>query len=179
MATVYLRPLELADLERTFRWHNDPKLYETLVSPYRFVSKSAEDEWIRKKMQFNNQEMQFAICLDEGNRHIGNIHMRGIDWVSRTAETGIFIGETDQQSKGYGQQAMRLLIKHAFNDLGLLRIWLTVFTDNIYAIRSYEKVGFVKEGTLRKHAFKLGQLKDLTYMGINADDAAAAWVKQG
>ena len=179
MANVFLRPLELADLERTFRWHNDPELYRTLVSPFRHVSRSAEDGWIRKKMEFSNAEMQFAICLDEGPRHIGNIHMRGIDWVSRTAETGIFIGEKDLQGKGYGQQAMRLLLKHAFNDLALLRVWLTVFDDNLGAIRSYEKVGFVREGLLRKHAYKLGEFKNLVYMGINVDDPGAAWVKQG
>jgi RimJ/RimL family protein N-acetyltransferase len=178
MGTVYLRPLELTDLDRTFRWHNDPKLYELLVSPFRHVSRTAEEEWIRKKMQFSNAELQLAICLTEGQEHIGNIHLRNIDWMSRTAETGVFIGESKYWSKGYGGQAMRLLLRHAFNDLGLLRVWLTVFDDNVRAIRSYEKCGFVVEGTLRKHAFKLGRFKNLVYMGINVDDPGTAWVRE-
>lgn len=178
MGTVYLRPLDLADLDRTFRWHSDPGLYEMLVSPFRYVSRTSEEEWLRKKMQFSNTEIQLAICLTEGNQHIGNIHLRNIAWVSRTAETGVFIGEAEHWSKGYGQQAMRLLLRHAFNDLGLLRVWLTVFDDNLRAIRSYEKCGFIVEGRLRQHAFKCGKFKDLIYMGINVSDPGAAWVKQ-
>lgn len=178
MATVYLRPLELGDLDRTFRWHSDPGLYEMLVSPFRYVSRISEEEWLRKKMQFSNAEIQLAICLKDGNQHIGNIHLRNVDWVSRTAETGVFIGEAENWSKGYGREAMRLILRHAFNDLGLQRVWLTVFADNQRAIRSYEKCGFVVEGTLRKHAFKCGELKDLVYMGINVADPGAGWVKQ-
>lgn len=177
MGTVYLRALEPADLDRTWKWHNDPSLYGWLVSPFRHVSRLSEEEWLRKKMSYSQSEIQLAICLEEGNCHIGNIHLRNIDWISRHAETGIFIGDAEHWSKGYGEQAMRLLLRHAFNDLGLHRVWLTVFDDNQRAIRSYEKCGFVVEGKLRKHAYKQGELKDLVYMGINVGDPGTEWVK--
>lgn len=170
MTKVYLRALALGDVDNTFRWHNDAGLYEHLVSPYRHVSRLSEEEWLRKKMAYSNAEMQFAICLAENDRHIGNIHLRGIDWVSRFAETGVFIGEPEFWSKGCGSEAMMLLLRHAYRDLNLRRIWLTVFADNQRAVRSYEKCGFVTEGRLRKHAYKNGEYKDLFLMAVNIDE---------
>jgi RimJ/RimL family protein N-acetyltransferase len=170
MENVYLRALELSDLEKTWKWHNDSGLYQMLVAPFRYVSRTAEEEWIRRKMAYSQTEFQLAICLKENNQHIGNINLRNIDLVSRLAEVGIFITEPEHWSKGYGQEAMRLLLRHAFDDLGLRRVYLTVFEDNHRAIRSYEKCGFVVEGRLRKHAYKCGQFKDLIFMGICVGD---------
>jgi RimJ/RimL family protein N-acetyltransferase len=170
MAPIYLRALDHSDLERTSKWHNDSGLYETLVNPFRYVSRAAEEEWIRRKAAYSQTEIHLAICLTESNQHIGNIHLRSIDWTARIAEVGIFIGEAEHRSNGYGSQAVRLMVRHAFNDLGLLRLYLTVFEDNHRAIRAYQKCGFVVEGRLRKHAFKLGRFKDLIFMGICRDD---------
>jgi len=175
MENVYLRAVELSDLDRTWKWHNDPGLYEMLVSPFRYVSQAAEEEWIRQKLAYSQTEIQLAICLKESNQHIGNIHLRNIDWVSRHAEAGIFIGEAEHRSKGYGQRAIRLMLRHAFNDLGLRRLYLTVFDDNHRAIRAYEKCGLVVEGRLRKHAYKLGEFKDLIFMGICVGDPGCDW----
>jgi RimJ/RimL family protein N-acetyltransferase len=170
MDDVYLRALEVADLERTWKWHNDPRLYDTLVSPFRYVSQAAEEVWIRTKVAYSRTEVQLAICLKEGDRHIGNIHLTDIDWVARHGSLGLFIGETEDRSKGYGQQAVRLMLRHAFADLGLYRVYLTVLDDNPQAIRVYEKCGFVVEGRLRQHAYKRGQFRDLILMGICVSD---------
>lgn len=170
MADVYLRALEPADAERTSKWHNDPSLYDTLVSPFRYVSRAAEEEWLRRKTAYSQTEIPLAICLREGDRHIGNIHLTDIDWISRHACFGIFIGEAQHQSRGYGQQATRLMLGHAFHDLGLRRVYLTVLDDNPRAIRVYEKCGFTVEGRLRQHVYKRGQFRDLIFMGICAND---------
>ncbi len=170
MEDVYLRALEPADLDRTQKWHNDPRLYDTLVSPFRYVSQAAEQEWLRTKAAYSRTEIQLAICLRKDDRHIGNIHLTDIDWVSRHGHLGVFIGQTQDQSKGYGQQAVCLMLGHAFADLGLHRVYLTVLDDNPRAIRVYEKCGFVIEGRLRQHAYKRGQFRDLILMGICAGD---------
>jgi len=172
---VYLRALEPSDLDRTWKWHNDSGLYEMLVNPFRHVSRAAEEEWIRRKAAYAQTEIQLAICLQEGDQHIGNIHLTDIDWVARHAGVGIFIGEEEHWSKGYGRQAMRLILRHAFNDLGLRRAYLTVLDDNPRAIRAYEKCGFVVEGRLRQHAYKRGQFRDLIFMGICVDDPGRDW----
>lgn len=170
MENVYLRALDLPDVDRTWKWHNDSRLYEMLVSPFRHVSRAAEEEWLRRKAAYSQTEIQLAICLREGDQHIGNVHLTNIDWISRHAGVGIFIGEEEHWSKGYGQQAMRLILRHAFHDLGLRRVYLTVLDDNPRAIRTYEKCGFIVEGKLRKHTYKRGQFRDLIFMGICVGD---------
>lgn len=175
MEDVYLRALEVSDLDRTWKWHNDPGLYATLISPFRYVSRAAEEEWLRRKAAYSQTEIQLAICLKEGERHIGDVYLTDIDWVSRHATVGIFIGETQYQSKGYGQQALRLILRHAFHDLALQHVHLTVLDDNTRAIRVYEKCGFAIEGRLRQHVYKRGRFRDLIIMGICAGDPGGDW----
>ena len=170
MEPVYLRALEIDDLERTHKWHNDPALYETLTSAFRYVSRVAEEEWLSKRLAYSTQEVNLAICLASNSQHIGNIYIKNIDWVARHAELGVFIGDPDQRSKGYGQAAMRLVIRHAFQDLGLQRLYGFILADNKASIRMCEKCGLVVEGKLRKHFFKGGELKDVVVMGLCADD---------
>jgi RimJ/RimL family protein N-acetyltransferase len=177
MEDVYLRALELSDVDRTHRWHNDARLYDMLVSPFRYVSHAAEEEWIRRKVAYSQTESQLALCLREGDQHIGNVHLTNIDWVSRHACVGIFIGAAQHWSKGYGRQAMRLILRHAFHDLGLHRVYLTVLEDNHRAIKTYEKCGFVVEGRLRQHDFKQGRFQDLIFMGICVDDPGGNWAE--
>ena len=78
----------------------------------------------------------------------------------------IRIGETSYRGRGFGTQALRLLIEHARKDLGLHRIELTVFPENAPAIRSYEKVGFLLEGMKREAAFIDGRWLDVAIMGL-------------
>jgi RimJ/RimL family protein N-acetyltransferase len=61
---------------------------------------------------------------------------------------------------------VRLVVNYAFNQLGLRRIYLEVLADNASAIRLYEKCGFKVEGTLRRHVFKDGKLKDVLIMAV-------------
>src|SRR6266511_1340668 len=111
---VYLLALEFTDLERTLAWHNDRALYATLASPFRFVSRATEEEWLRQAQAASPQQINLAICLTAPEEHIGNIYLRDIDWVARRAELHIFIGDPRQRGKGYGRAAVRLLIDYAF-----------------------------------------------------------------
>lgn len=175
MEPVYLRALELSDLERTHKWHNDPELYKMLGGTFRYTSRATEEDWLRRKQTYSVSvsEVNLAVCLAESLQHIGNIYLRNMDWVARNAELHIFIGEPDQRSKGYGEAAVRLLINYAFQDLGLLRLYLFVLEDNTPAMRVYEKCGFIVEGKLRRHAFKEGKFKDVLVMGICASDLSS------
>jgi diamine N-acetyltransferase len=172
MEPVYLRSLEVGDLDRTYQWHNNHELYKTM-GVFHYVSRATEEDWLRKKAAFSNDEVDLAICLTDTSQHIGNIYLRNIDWIARNAELRIFIGESDQRSQGYGQAAVRLLVKHAFEDLGLLRLYLTVIDGNEAARTAYEKCGFVVEGKFRKHFFNEGRFKDCWVMGLCAADLPA------
>lgn len=166
MEPVYLRALEVEDLERTHKWHNDPSLYKTLGSNFRFVSRSAEEAWLKQKCAFSKNEVNLAICLKDTNDHIGNIYLRDIDWISRRGTNHIFIGDTENRGKGYGQSAIRQLISYAFDELNLQKISLIIFADNDVARHIYKKCGFTVEGTLKRHFYKNGQFKDVICMGL-------------
>ncbi len=81
---------------------------------------------------------------------IGHIELDHIAWRSGDAELRIRIGEKAYWDQGFGTDAVRTLVRHAFSALGLTRVYLRVFAANRRAIRCYEKVGFRKEGRLRR-----------------------------
>ena len=92
---------------------------------------------------------------------IGNTSFMDIDWVSRNAEIGIFLGEKKVWSQGYGREAMKLMLRHGFNHMNLHRIYLRVYEHNIRGIKAYEHAGFVHEGRLRQDVFREGVYRDV------------------
>ena len=170
---VYLRPLEEADRERTHRWHNDRALYATLGGSFRLVSNDREEEWIRARAA-DASGVAAAICLASSDAHVGNVYLRGIDWIARRAEVHLFLADPAHRGQGYGTHAVRLIVEHAFRDLGLQRVHLEVLASNAVARRLYASCGFVEEGCLRGHAFKDGTPEDVIVMGRLRGDPAPA-----
>jgi RimJ/RimL family protein N-acetyltransferase len=158
------------DLRFTHKWHSDRDLYDTLVGPFRYVSLEAEEEWLRGKVAFSNQEVNLMICLHENAKPIGLVSVRDIDWFARKGHlAGIFIGEAEYQNQGHGTEALNLMIKHCFQDLGLNRIYTNILADNLASQAMFKKCGFSVEGQLRQHAFKEGKLRDVVLVGICSD----------
>lgn len=93
-----------------------------------------------------------------------------IIWEHGDAFVAIGLGERDYWGKGYGTDAMRVLLHYAFTELNLHRITLNVFAYNPRAIRSYEKCGFQHEGRQRGYLNRDGQRWDMIYMGILKHD---------
>ena len=161
----------MGDLENTHSWHNDEELFQTFGGIFRFVSINAEEEWLQEKVKFNNQEINLMICLEKNSEPIGIISVREIDWISRNAQlTGIAIGDPNYRGKGYGTEALKLLLQHYFEDLNMNRIWGYALSENKPSLRMLEKCGFKIEGELRNHVFKYGQYKDVTIVGLCAKE---------
>jgi RimJ/RimL family protein N-acetyltransferase len=78
----------------------------------------------------------------------------------------ITIGEKDLWGQGYGTEATRLMLAHAFLTMGIHRVSLAVFAFNERAIRSYRKVGFTVEGRAREAIFRDGRFWDEISMSI-------------
>lgn len=165
---VFLRALEDSDLDRTYGWHNDAKLYETLCESFQPVSRASETDWLHRKSARSSSEINLAICLQPAGEHVGNIYLRDICWVARRAALHVFIGGNVNRSKGYGQAAICQILQLAFSDLNLNRVYLEVLADNLAAIKTYEKCGFELEGRQKAHYFKAGQYKDGLIMGISS-----------
>jgi len=114
--------------------------------------------------------MNFAICLTEGSRHIGNCGLMGIDRDNRTATLGIFIGERDCRGRGFGTEAVRTLCRFAFEEMDLRKIRLDTHAGNEAALKAYERVGFRREGLLRQEFYRHGRALDVVRMGLLRDE---------
>ncbi len=87
-------------------------------------------------------------------------------WANQHAFVAIGIGEPEFWGKGYGLDAMQVILRYAFDELGLYRISLNVMSYNTRAIHLYEKIGFIHEGTQRECVYRDGQRWDLVYYGL-------------
>lgn len=161
---TYLRPIDADDIDQFVTWLNDEEVrqYLSIATPFNNIR---EREWV-DNLYKDNSNIILGIVVKESNKHIGNIGLHKISTINRHAELGIFIGDKDSWSKGYGTEAIKLIVDYGFNQLNLHRIYLEVLDFNKRAERSYEKAGFNKEGTNREHIFKNGKYCDLHIMSI-------------
>jgi RimJ/RimL family protein N-acetyltransferase len=163
---VQLRPVEREDLPRFVAWFSDPEVRRHLQA-YLPFSLSQEERWfeaVQERVQ-SGDEVLLAIET-EGGVHIGNVDLRAINWKDRHAELGIVIGEKSYWGHGYGTDTVRTMLRLAFEEMNLHRVFLRVDADNERGIRCYERVGFQREGTLRHAAFREGAYVDQHVMGI-------------
>jgi RimJ/RimL family protein N-acetyltransferase len=89
-----------------------------------------------------------------------------VDSVARTCELGITIGNKSYWGKGYGREAISLLVDYGFRYHNFRKVWLRVHGSNERAQRAYRAVGFTEEGRLRAHVYSNGNYDDLVFMGI-------------
>lgn len=161
---IYLRPMTYDDTECIVRWRNSDNVRKNFIYQALFTKESHES-WI-KTMVETGKVVQMMICEISGNKAVGSVYVRDIDAIHHKAEYGIFIGEDNARGKGYGTAAAKLMIRYCFEELKLHRLFLRAYADNMQAIRSYEKAGFVKEACLREDVCIEGEYKDIILMGI-------------
>lgn len=163
---VYLRPLEEKDIEGNYiSWLNDAEvnMYNSHhVYPYSLE----EGRAYIKKSQKDKGNLVLAIVTKRGNAHIGNISLQRIDYVSRSSEFAILLGEKKYWNKGYSKEASKLLLAHGFNALGLLRIHCGISSKNLSMQKLALSLGMTLEGRRRKALFKGGQFIDILEYGI-------------
>ena len=172
--SIYLRELERSDLPIINRWRADRDLVRTLGSPFRHVGQEVDARWFEQYQASRANNVRLAICGDDAASPLGVVYLINIDWLNRHAEFAIQIGQAGVRRKGYGEEASRQILRHAFADLNLNRIHLTVLQENQAAIGLYRKLGFVEEGVQRAAVFKDGHYANLVNMAILASEWPAA-----
>jgi len=163
-AHIALKALRATDSPLLWQWINDRELV-SFNSSYKPVSEEQHQAWF-EAIQQRADTFIFAIRLWETDQLIGSCQLHSINCVSRSAELQIRLGDAAEHGKGYGTEAVQLLLQFAFADLNLNRIYLHVFASNTRAIKVYEKSGFLREGTLRQAAYINDQYTDVLVMGI-------------
>jgi RimJ/RimL family protein N-acetyltransferase len=162
----YLSPIDIADAEKYTAWLNDLEVAYNLTLATANITLESEREILAKI----SKEHNYGIIDKKTDALIGNVGLIGISNLHRTAEVGIFIGDKSCWGKGYGTEALRLLIDYAFKVLNLNSIMLRVYSYNTRAIASYEKVGFKRVGEIREaHYFNM-KYHNLVLMDILPGD---------
>jgi RimJ/RimL family protein N-acetyltransferase len=102
--------------------------------------------------------------------HVGNISLQQINWINRSAELAIIIGEKDYHGKGIGTYAVKCMLYHAFMKMGLNRIWSGTSEKNIGMQKVFEKCGLEREGIFRQAKFLNGEFSDIWEYAILKND---------
>lgn len=162
---LYLSPNSINDddANKYLKWMNDEDVAKDFGQYNRIVTSKNDLKWLYEPP---SDMQRYAMILLECDVLIGSISIHNIDHLNRTAFIGIFIGEKEHRNKGYGTDAIRLILEYGFKTLNLRKIMLTVHADNYAAIACYKKVGFQEEGRLRECIYKDGRYIDKVYMGI-------------
>jgi len=171
---VYLSPISIEDVPTYCEWLNDLEVAGNLVIFDQQLGIAREKAILEDVMK--NDAKMFAVVDSATDNLIGNGSIFNINQRNKKAELGIFIGDKTYWSKGYGSDAVKLLLDFGFNILNLNNIMLEVFSFNKRAISAYKKVGFKTIGARREAVQYAGQKYDEIYMDILADEFTSPYV---
>jgi RimJ/RimL family protein N-acetyltransferase len=148
------------------RWSAD-SAYERLLDaePARPRS-AAEAKAELEKLLEGTEDYLFLVRALEGDVPIGMVELDDIAWARGDAWIGIGLGERGYWGKGYGTDALRTLLRFAFDELNLHRVTLNLFSYNTRALRMYTGLGFTVEGAAREAVVREGRRWDLIFMGL-------------
>jgi RimJ/RimL family protein N-acetyltransferase len=158
----YLSPMNVDDFEQYTEWMNDLEITSNLGTSSSVLALHSEKEFLDKLSRSHN----YAIIDKETDTLIGNCGFHKVNHEERNAEIGIFIGNKNFWNKGYGSEAMKLLMGYGFNYLNLRNIMLKVFSFNERGIAAYKKCGFKEIGRRRNSLSMNGKEYDDVYMDV-------------
>jgi RimJ/RimL family protein N-acetyltransferase len=170
---VTLRAVEHTDLRAIHAMRNNPGL-EGLVygAPIPHALAELEAQFDAEQAIPADQRSDCKFVIDLAGTVVGRCDLFDIEHVSGTARIGVTI-DVGHQNAGIGTETVMLLLRYAFRDLGLRRVWCDILADNKPSIRMCEKCGFVEEGRLRAHYWYDGAQRDAVVMGVLRDEWVA------
>ncbi len=163
---VALGPLTRDAAPLLNKWDNDFEVGVLSGDAPRPVGKAETEADVERGVrgESHHSASQFVIYEQATMRAIGFTDLRHINFQRRIAELGIVIGEKDCWGKGFGTEAVTLVLDYAFNVLGLHNVMLSTNSFNERAIRCYTRAGF-KEIGRRREAQRMGnRVYDIVYM---------------
>lgn len=171
---IYLSPRNSEDVELFTKWLNDFEVTDYTGRSGMLLSLDGEKKYLEEN---GNPEGNFAIVTLEGDKLIGTVSLERIEWINRTATLGIFIGDGEYLNKGYGTEAIRLILEFGFKYMNLHSVKLDVMEFNQRAIKCYQKCGFKEYGRRRKCKFIDGTYYDSIEMDILSDEFEGGFIR--
>ena len=164
-----LREIIKDDIIIINQWRNNKDLIDQLGTTFRFINLDVDIDWYENYMKNRSSTVRCSI-IDESNSLIGLVSLTNIDFTNQKSIFHIMIGEAKHRGKGAGLFAITEILKHAFKNLNLNRIELTVLQNNLHAINLYKKVGFIEEGIIRHCIYKNGKFENMLLMSVLKKD---------
>lgn len=165
-----LRELERKDLNVINKWRNNHELISLLGAPFRYINLDVDIKWFENYMANRGNAIRCAIISENTEELVGLVSLVEIDFINQSAEFHIMIGDSEKQNKGAGTYAVKAMLYHAFYNMNLQRVELSVLDTNVRAKHLYEKCGFVFEGKKRKAKYKDGKFVDLLLYAALRDE---------
>jgi RimJ/RimL family protein N-acetyltransferase len=113
----------------------------------------------------SERDMFLALHTHRDERFVGTVRVSRLDWVTRSADLGILIGDREQWGCGLATEALGLVGRHLFEKLGMRKLTAGVMAVNPGMLRVFEKLGFQREGLFRRQDFYQGDYVDHVYLG--------------
>ena len=167
---LLLRPIQISDCsQRYLSWLQDPQISKYLETRWTTQTMESIQSFVASKIE-SDSDYLFAIIEKETGQHMGNIKIGPVNSHHKYADVSYFIGEKSCWGKGYATEAIRLITRFGFEELGLYKVQAGVYENNIGSIKALKKVGFVQEGCLRKQLLSDGNREDHLLFGIFEDE---------
>ena len=146
---IELRPHTRENYRLYGEWYGDPEIWR-LTSWAACPLSSSTVERLFEDRERSSTDDSFAIHLKGEEEPIGVISLMNISAANDSAELSVIVGHPEDRHHGYGAEAITIILRYGFEELGLHRVGLSVFEFNEIAISAYEKLGFREEGRLRQ-----------------------------
>lgn len=163
---VKLRKMSVEDVELYHSWRNDKEVMYSTNPSLDVYSLQETRAFVEGVILNAISSKSYIIEEKDSKKAIGIISLINIDQKNRSAECIIDIGERDYWGKGYGKEALLLLLNYAFLEMNLHRVSLRVFSFNNRALGLYNSIGFTREGVSRQALYRNGEWHDIVHMGI-------------
>lgn len=163
-----LAPLDSTEVEKIRAWRNNYAVWRWCRQSD-VISDVEQQAWFERQSKDPTVKMYAVQTRVEGKREtVGVCGLTSIDWLNRRAEFSLYTAP-EHHRKGFGREALKLLLLHGFANLGLEQIWGETFEGN-HAAKMFEAIGFKKDGTRRRFYFKDGAFHDAHLYSILRDE---------
>ena len=153
-------------INRMVDWLNDNEVTKLLIAGLLPANPEDIREAWKSNIQNPNEVVFMVYSGPVRDKFVGTAGLYLIDWVARSTEYRIFLGNKEFWGEGLGTEVTKCIVKYAFEKLNLHSVYLGVNLGNKAAVRVYEKAGFVHEGTYRQVVYRNGQYYDAWHMSI-------------
>lgn len=160
---ISLRPIELRDLNYLNKWKNTEEVFKYLGGGFFPVSIDIQSKWMDSLMDTTSGNIRFIIEKDT-KKPIGLIGLYSVNNLHKTAEVGMYIGEIEEQGKGYATETYNLFEDFLQKYINIRKLKLFVVKNNIPALKFWKKLGYEVVGALSKERYINGKYLDVIIM---------------